>query len=70
MGSGPYDSTNKPVTGFCDSCHKIIYLERKAARYIARQHHPRKSVYRCPSNDVRWGKVGRDSIHNYKRPAA
>lgn len=81
MGSGPYDSTNNPVTGYCNSCGKIIYLERKAARHIARQHHPRKSVYRCPFNDmfwhvgglpnvVRWGKTGRDGIHNYRKPAA
>lgn len=35
---------------WCEGCQKLLYTDRKRARYVARQHHPHKSTYPCPVN--------------------
>ena len=37
----------KLAIGYCPYHSKLLYMSRKDARKVARQHHPTKSVYPC-----------------------
>lgn len=53
--------------GWCDSCWKLLYSERKNARAVGRQHHPHKGTYPCPANTQMWhvGSVPRAVIEGH-----
>jgi hypothetical protein len=38
--------------GWCGECQKLLYTDRKRAKVIGRQHHPRKGSYPCPINPL------------------
>jgi len=62
-------SVNKTAgaIGWCDSCEKLSYNDRKKARAIGRQHHPHKGTYQCPVNEFMWhvGSVPRAVVEGF-----
>jgi len=40
--------------GYCRTCDKLMYPDRKTARKVARNHSSHKNAYRCPVNELFW----------------
>ena len=45
---------NQGNIGWCQVCQKKLYTDRKSAKHVARQHHPRKGTYPCPDMPGMW----------------
>jgi hypothetical protein len=45
---------NAAAIGWCETCQKLLYTDRKRARTVARQHHPHKNTYPCPVRGDLW----------------
>lgn len=58
---------NRTATGWCEYCRKLMYIDRKAARHVAKAHPQHKSPYRCPYNDMWWhiGGLPRDIVKGH-----
>jgi hypothetical protein len=42
------------AVAYCDEHEKLLYKSRSDAKRIAKEHHPRKSEYRCAHRPQYW----------------
>lgn len=60
----PHRFDHNPAVTYCDAHGKYLYKSKSDAKRIAKEHRPRKGVYRCDHKPAYWhvGRLPRNVI--------